>query len=154
MNIGIIVYSHTGHTYTVAARLKESLTAAGHTVDLVRLETVGSTRPGATDVVLKTRPTIDAYDALVLGSPAWGGLIASPMLAYLEQTPSLQGKKVAFLVTHLFPARWGANQTFSQFRSICESKGATVCGSGNLGWPRLGQRRKIAEAAEQLSQLF
>lgn len=39
MNIGIIVYSISGHTLSVAAKLGEKLSAAGHAVTLERLET-------------------------------------------------------------------------------------------------------------------
>jgi hypothetical protein len=73
------------------------------------------------------------------------------MMNYLEQVTSLQGKKVAFLVTHFFPQAWGANQTIAQMKAICESKGATVCGWGDVGWPRLGNKRRIAEVVDHLT---
>jgi NAD(P)H dehydrogenase (quinone) len=154
MNIAIIVYSHFGHTLSVAAKLQEALSAAGHTVNLERVEAAGPVRPTAIDVPLKTRPEIAGYDALVFGAPVWGGTLASPMASYLEQVPSLRGKKVACLVTHLFPPGWGGDRTIGQMKEICESKGATVCGSGSVGWPRLGRRRKIAGIVEDLAACF
>jgi hypothetical protein len=48
----------------------------------------------------------------------------------------------------------GANQTLNQMKEICESKGATVCGSGDVGWPRLGLKRQIADVVDNLSRLF
>jgi multimeric flavodoxin WrbA len=154
MNIGIVVYSWTGHTLAAATKVRESLSAAGHTVDLERLAAVGQVRPGATDVQLKTMPEIGAYDVLVFGSPVWGGVVSSPMATYLEQVTSLEGKKVACLVTHFFPPVWGADQALEQFKAICESKGATVCGTGEMGWPRLGRKRKMADLAGLVSSLF
>jgi flavodoxin len=154
MNIGIIVYSRTGHTLSVAVKLQEALSAAGHAATLERLELSGPARPGAKDVQLKTKPEIDAYEALVFCSPVWGGTMASPMASYLEQVASLQGKKVACLVTHLFPPALGGKQTLAQMEDICESKGATVCGSGGVGWLRFGRKRKIAEAVDGLSKSF
>ena len=76
------------------------------------------------------------------------------MTTYLEQVASLQGKKVVCLVTHFFPKKWGANQTINQMIEICESKGATVCGTGDVGWPRLRQTRQIAGVVDCLSRLF
>ena len=128
MKIGIIVYSHTGHTFSVAVALKEKLSAAGHAVNLERVEIYGPDRPGATHASLKTKPSIDTYDALVFGSPVRGGVMPPAMTSYLEQIASLQGKKVACLVTHFFPPGWGANQTINQMKAICESKGTGYIG--------------------------
>jgi flavodoxin len=151
MNIGIIVYSHTGHTLSVATKLKERLSANGRTVNLEQVEIYGPDGPGVMDVRLKTKPSIDTYDALVFGSPVRGGVMSPAMTSYLEQIASLQGKKVVCLVTHFFPPGWGANQTINQMKAICESKGATVCGWGDVGWPRLGLKRRIAEVVDHLT---
>ncbi len=154
MNIGIIVYSQTGHTLSVAATLKERLSSTGHGVTLEQLETVGPVKPSAKSAELSTKPAIDTYDTLVLGSPVWGGTPAPPMLSYLEQVPSLQGKEVVCLVTGLFPPGWGRNQAIAQMKEICESKGATVCGSGSVGWLSLGRKRQIVKVVDRLSELF
>jgi flavodoxin len=150
MNIGVIVYSWTGHTLSVATQLKETLAAAGHMVNLERVEVVGSDELGATNVQLKTKPKVDTYDALVFGSPVRGGAMPPAMMSYLGQITSLRGKKVACLVTHFFPSKWGANQTINQMKAICESKGAAVCGWGDVGWPRLGLKRRVAEVVDHL----
>ena len=154
MNIGIIVYSKTGHTLSVATKLKERLATEGHTVNLERVEASRPVNAGVKYVQLKTKPEIKAYDGLVFCSPVRGGVMPPAMTRYLEQVTSLQGKKVACLVTHFFPVGWGANQTLSQMKEICESKGATICGSGNVGWPRLGLKRRIADVVDNLSRLF
>lgn len=143
MNIGIIVYSQTGHTLSVATKLKEKLSTDGHTVNLEQVKVSGP-----------TKPNIDAHDALVLGSPVQGGTMPPAMTSYLDQVPTLQGKRVVCLVTHFFPPGVGANQTLKQMTDICESKGAIVCGSGNVGWPRLGLKRQIADVVDDLSKLF
>jgi flavodoxin len=154
MNIGIVVYSQTGHTLSVAVKLEEALSAAGHRVNLEQVDVAGPVRLRAVNAPLKTKPAIDAYDALVFGSPVQGGAPAPPMMDYLEQIASLQGRPVACLVTGFFPAGWGRNQTVAQMTEICESKGATVCGSGSVGWLSLGRRQKIAEVVDSLSKLF
>lgn len=154
MNIGIVVYSRTGHTWSVAVKLKDRLCASGHAVALERLETVGPVSLGPTGGELKTKPAIDAYEALVFGSPVQGGMLAPPMLSYLEQVASLEGKRVACLVTGFFPAGWGRNQVLAQMKELCASKGATVCGSGSVGWFSLGRGRQISRVVNSLSALF
>jgi len=154
MNIGIIVHSHTGHTLSVATKLKEKLSAAGHMVALKQVEPAGSVDLSAKSAELKTKPAIDAYDALVFGSPVWGGHMSAPMTSYLEQLPSLQGKKVACLVTHFFFRGWGAKQTIALMKEVCESKGGTVCGSGSVRWLSLNRKHQISREVDRLSELF
>ncbi|MGC9395083.1 MAG: flavodoxin family protein [Anaerolineae bacterium] len=154
MKIGIIVYSLTDHTLTVANRLKEKLLADGHEVTLERLETVGPAKAQVENAELKTKPVTDAYDALVFACPVRGGTIPSPMKRYLEQIPSLRDKKVACFVTHFFQRAWGANQVLAAMRTLCESKGATVRGVGDVRWFSLHRKQQIARVVEELSRLF
>lgn len=154
MRIGVVVYSHTGHTLTVAERLKERLSEIGHSVTLERLESVGPVSPSAERGELRTKPFVGGYDALVLGSPVRGGRMSAPMRSYLEQVPSLEGKKVACLVTGVFPAVWGRNQTLAEMEEACESKGAEVCGSGSVGWFSLRRKRQISRIVDRLSGLL
>lgn len=154
MNIGIIVYSLSGHTLTVATRLKEKLAAGGHSVTLERVETVGPPNPRFEQAELKTRPVLDAYDAVVFACPVRGGTVPPPMKRYLEQIPSLRDKQVTCLVTHFFRREWGANQVLGAMREICESKGATVCGVGDVQWFSLHRERQIAQVVEDLRKVF
>jgi flavodoxin len=155
MNIGIILYSFSGNTLSVAERLKETLSAAGHAVNLEQIATVGPGTLAAESGELKTKPAIDVYDGLVFGTPVRGGTPSLPMVNYLEQIPSLEGKRVTLLVTGFFPvAGWGREQTIAQLREICESKGATVCDSASVGWFSLGRKRQISAAVDRLIACF
>ena len=73
MNIGIIVHSHTGHTLKVAKELEETLSADGHAVTLEQVEPAGEVGLSDQRAELKSMPAVEPYDALVLGSPVWGG---------------------------------------------------------------------------------
>jgi multimeric flavodoxin WrbA len=154
LRVGIVVYSHTGHTLTVAERLRERLSEIGHRVTLERLETVRPMSLSADRAELRTKPFVGRYDALVLGSPVRGGRMSAPMRSYLEQVPSLEGKKVACLVTGVLPAGWGRNQTLAEMEEACESKGGMVCGSGSVGWFSLGRKRQISRVVDHLSELL
>jgi flavodoxin len=154
MNIGIIVYSHTGHTLSVARKLEQRLTSDGHAVRLVQLEIAGPVNMSATTTVLKHYPAVELYDVLVFGSPVNGGRMSAAMNSYLDQIPSLQGIRVALLLTHFFPKGWGANQTIAQMTEVCQSKGAEVRGSADVQWTSLRRRRQIARAVDSLAHCF
>jgi hypothetical protein len=149
-----MVYSYTGHTLSVTEALQKRLSADGHTVTLERLETVTPLRMSDTMARLKAAPAVDAYDALVLACPVRGGTPAPPMRVYLEGLPSLEGKDVACLVTGVFPAAWGRNQTLAQMREICQAKGAKVRGSASVWWWSVRRRRQIAQTVDRVSYLF
>lgn len=151
VKIGIIVYSMTGHTLSVATRLQEALSAAGHDVHLEPLRVAGPVSLGAADAPLETVPEIAPYDALVLACPVRGGMPAPPMASFLEQITSLEEKRVACLVTGVFPAGWGRNQTLAQVAETCASKGAAVCGSASVWWWSLRRRKQIAAAVDDLA---
>ena len=150
MNIGMIVYSDTGNTLSVAKKLRQALAADGHSVTLVHLETAAPLRRSDTTTTLKTIPSVDDYDALVFACPVRGGVPIPPMRVYLEQAPSLAGKQVACLVTGFFPATWGRNQTLAKMQELIKVKGGTVCGTGSVRWSSLKRNAHIAYAVESL----
>jgi NAD(P)H dehydrogenase (quinone) len=154
MNIGMIVYSQTGNTHSVALKLQEKLAAAGHAVALERVEVIGEVQPGQ-PVQFKTLPDAEKYEALVFGSPVQAFSLCQAMVGYLKQVPSLLGKKVACLVTQAFPYPWlGGNRAVRQMTRLCESKGATVCGSGVVNWMKRSREQQIVEVVDRLSGLF
>jgi flavodoxin len=155
MNIGIIVYSQTGNTHSVALKLQEKLTAAGHSANIERVEVSGEARPGTKDFQLTTKPAVDPYDALVFGSPVHGFSLSPAIKRYLEQIAPLQGKKVACLVTKQLPFYWtGGNRTINQMKKLCTAKDGTVCGSGIVIWSSARREQMITDVVEKLCSLF
>jgi flavodoxin len=155
MNIGMIIYSQTGHTLSVAMKLKDKLAAGGHAVTLEQVKVIGEARPGMKDIRFETRPDPGAYDALVFGSWVLGLSLTPAMSSYLSQVANLQGKRVACLITHYFPFAWmGGNRAIGQMKRICESKGATVIGSGVVNWSNPRREQEIAKVVDRLSKLF
>jgi len=58
------------------------------------------------------------------------------------------------VVTHFFQREWGANQVLASMQTLCESKGATVRGVGDMRWFSLHREQQIALVVEDLSRLF
>lgn len=154
MNIGIILYSQTGNTLSVAQKLQEKLSAAGHSATLDRIEVVGQVAPGQA-VQFKTVPDAAPYDALVLGGPVQAFSLVQVMKAYLGQCASLEGKPVACLVTQAFPYPWmGGNRAIRQMCKLVEAKGGTVRGTGIVNWMKKSRAEQIVEVTDKLSGLF
>ena len=153
MKIGIIVYSQTGNTLSVAEKLKEKLVAAGHSAEIEQVTVAGGRKAGDRNFQLETRPDVEQYDALVLGA-AVEAFSLSPVLAtYLRGIGSLDGKRVACLVTQFFPYPWmGGNRPIRQMCRLCESKGATVTGSAIVNWCRFRRAKTTALAIDRLTQ--
>ena len=154
MKIGIIIYSQTEHTYSVAQKLKEKLTASEHDVNLESVIPMGDAPRGAKNIDFKAKPDVSVYDALIFGGPVHAFSLAPPMKIYLDQIKSLQNKKVACFVTKGLPFhRTGGNQAINQMKKICESKGGTVIGTGIIVW-RGGRGKEIANLVNKFSNLF
>ena len=160
MDIGMIVFSHTGNTHSVATRLREKLSAAGHGVEYERLAVVGGFDPARAaqspdGIRFESLPDVEKHDRIIFGSPVQGFSLSQAMIQYLKRLPSLEGKEVAFLVTEAFPYGWmGGNRAIRQMTDICQSKGAAVRGSGLVNWMRRSRERQIEEVINRLSGVF
>jgi hypothetical protein len=154
ISIGIIVYSQTGHTLSVARTLEQKLAALGHTASLQQIETRGEANPSDPSGELKTLPVVDGHDALVFGSPVWGGVPAWPTTHYLDTIASLRDRPAAILVTGALPAAIGRNQTIAKLTEILEAKGASVLGYGSVCWFSPRRSRQITEQIHHVSALF
>jgi flavodoxin len=155
MNIGVIVYSQTGNTRSVAAKLQEALSAAGHRAALEEVKLAGERKQGTKDFELAPLPSLAGYDVLVFGSPVEAFSLSPVTAKFLEAMPALANKSVACFVTQAFPYRWlGGNRAVRQMRKLCQAKGGTVLGSAVVNWMGAGLDARIARAVEQLSKLF
>lgn len=154
MNIGMIVYSQTGNTWSVAQKLQEKLSAAGHTVTMERIEVIGEVSPGK-PVQFSATPEPQPYDALVFGSPVRAFSLCQAMVEYLKQVAPLQGKKVACLITEAFPFPWlGGNRAVRQMTRLCKAARADVCGSGIVNWMKKEREQQVVDVTDSMSTLF
>ncbi|AXV37501.1 MAG: flavodoxin [Methanobacterium sp. BRmetb2] len=154
MKIGIIVFSQTENSYSVALKLKDKLVESGHEVEVERVVPVGDVPPRAKVVEFQNEPEVSGYDAIVFGSPVHAFTLAPAMNAYLEQISSLQDKKIACFVTKGLPFNWtGGNKAIGIMKKICESKGGTVVGTDIVIW-RGDVDKKIEDLIRKFSVLF
>lgn len=155
MNVGIIVYSHSGNTKSVARKLHEKLVAKGHQAGIEEVVITGEATPGSKDFQLTAIPEVEGFEALIFGSPVQAFALNPAMKAYLEQLPSLAGKKVACFVTKQLPFYWtGGKQALGKINNICQAKGAEILGSEIVVWSSSNRDRAIEQCTDNLSNLF
>ena len=99
MKIGIVVHSQTGHTLSVAEKLQEKLTAAGHSANIEKISPVDAKQTDPKKIKIEKLPDLSPYDAFVFAAPVQAFSLSPVMKIYLPQLPSLNGKKVACFVT-------------------------------------------------------
>ena len=155
MNIGIIVHSQTGHTYSVAEKLKKKLLTAGHFANIEKVISIGAVKPGDKNVRLEKLPDIGGYDALIFGAPVMGFSLSPVMSVYLPQLQSLDGKKVAGFVTMFFPFPWmGGKNAINQMGQLCNTKGTKLRETGIVNWSSRKREKQITKVVENMSKLF
>lgn len=153
MNIGIIVHSQTGNTYSVASKLKEKLVTLGNEAELERLKVTGEDKPGKKDVTLEKIPEAGKYDTIIFASPVQAFSLSSVMAAYLKQINSLKGKNAGCLMTQYFPFPFlGGNRAMRQITNICVSKGATIFSTGIVNWSRSDREEQISKIVESMAK--
>ena len=155
MNIGIIVYSQTGHTLEVCEKLKERLIGKGYSATLEQVTVVGGRTPKTKEFELDSEPDVEPYDAVIFGSAVEAFSLSPVLSRYLKDIDSLQGKQVACLVTQQFPYPWmGGNRAVKQMKALCESKGATVRATGVVNWAKSRREATMAGAVDRLGKAF
>jgi len=108
MTIGIVYYSRTGNTRTVAQLLAEKLKQQKASVDLIEIEAVK--RPGFFSAgraamkqlelpIKNTNVDLGKYSTLIVGSPTWGGCCSPFIKTFFSSAKNINGKKTALFIT-------------------------------------------------------
>jgi flavodoxin len=151
MKIGLIIYSHTGNTYSVAEKLTGRLTEKGHNAELIRLKAEGVKK----DIAVKNSTDLSAFDAYVFASPVQAFALAQPMAAYLEEVMAVTGKKAAVFITQQMKKPFfGGNSAIKKMTKILNGKGVDIVGSATIGWSNINREELIEKAVDYLAGLF
>jgi len=153
MNIGIIVHSHTSNTLSVAEKLKEKFMADGHLVTLEQVTAVNEDPAAAANVELLAIPDTNGYDMIIFGAPVRAFSLSPVMLLYLNQLPSLQGKKISCFVTQQLPfACLGGNRSIKQMKKAIIAKNGTVHETGVVNWSSKKREDLITDLINRLTK--
>lgn len=151
MNIGIIVYSQSGNTLSVAQKLEKVIKSAGHTVSIARVEPVSE----GVHSPLKSTPDITVYDAVIFASSVRAFSLAPVMKLYLSQISDITGKQASCFVTQHFKKKFlGGNRAVRQIKEACKEKGAEVIWSGVVNWSSDIREKQIDDIVTKLSSIY
>lgn len=155
MNIGIIIFSKTGNTLSVAENLRDTLLSKGHQVLLDKVTASNDIEMDPGKIMLTNSPSTQDYDMIIFAAPVYGGRLPSAMQVYLHGLHSQEGKLIAGFVTQAFPfPSWGGNQTIRVLDNLVRSKGSKLSATGVINWTFPRKRKAlIAETVEKIAAL-
>lgn len=154
MKIGIIVYSYSGNTISVAQKLEQALRNAGNTVNIEMVEPVNENPNSSAPLKLKAAPDTNPYDALIFASPVQAFTLARVMRLYLSELPSLKGKKVYCFVTQHLKMTWlGGKKAVKTISKVCKEKGTDIISSRIINWSSKAREQQIEDLISRLSSI-
>jgi flavodoxin len=146
MKIGIILYSYTGNTLSVAERLKVVLCNKGHEVSLERIKAIDEDPNSGKPILLAEIPDASQYDEIIFGAPVRAFSLNPIMKVYLGKLPDLQGKNISCFVTEYFPKAWmGGNNAIKQMKRIVREKNGNIIHCGVINWSNSKREEQINE---------
>ncbi len=151
MKVGVIVYSQTGNTLSVAQRVEEALRGNGHAVEIARVEAEPNPSGQPSQVKLTSLPDVSPYDAVVFASPVQAFSLAQAMKKYLAQVSGLAGKQMYCYVTQQLKKPWlGGNHALRQIKAACKTAGAQAEDAGVVHWSSDSREAQIEAVANKL----
>lgn len=155
MKIGIIVYSQTNNTLSVAEKLCDALVTSGAEAEIARVVVEGGDPKSGTPLKLIGAPDPNGYDALVFASPVQAFSLAQAMVLYLKQLPKFEAEKVLFFTTQHFKKPWlGANHAIKQAKAFIAAKGTAVTGTGVVHWTSEQREEQIQALVQTFTKLL
>lgn len=155
MKIGLIYYSGTGNTRTVAESLKERLESNGHTALIDEITIEGSTPAQAGKFELTNIPDPRSYDAAIFGAPVQAFNLNPVMKAYLEKLPEMNKLNTAVFITKQLPLLWtGGTGAAAEVKNALEARGAKVIGTEIVVWSGKKREQSIRNCLESIGNLF
>lgn len=154
MKIGIVVYSQTGNTLSVAEKLKDRLASLGHAAAIERVTAEGQP-DDPKSVRFGPLPDLSGYEALALAAPVQAFSLCAAMKAYLPKLPELAGKKVACFTTKSLKSAWtGANKALAAMSKAAGDKGGKVVAMGFVSWKSKSKEQDIEELVAKIAKAF
>ena len=153
MKIGIIVYSQTGNTLSVAEKLRDKLLEQGSAAEILRVTVEGGDYQSKAPLKLIGTPDPCGFDAVVFASPVQAFSLAQAMVLYFRQMPSFEAQKTLFFTTQQLKKSWlGANHAIRQAKAMLLAKGAQVATSGSVQWSSGQREEQIAALIERFAE--
>lgn len=152
MNVGLVVYSKTGHTYEVASKLQEMFKELGHDTTIERVIPKNENEFNVDKIELNEISDLSSYDFIVFAAPVNGFRLAAAMKKYMMTLPSIKVPVVCF-ITKSLPFKWtGGNSAIKTMKSYIISSGGNVLKSDVIIWNKK-HKCQIENLKEDIKQV-
>ena len=153
MKIGIIIYSQTGNTYSVAKEIEAKLLLDKRDVTIEKIDLIDQTLPRKYPFVLNNIPSLDKYDVIIFGTYVEAFMLNPVMISYLNQLSNIKNKKVYCFVTQFFPYPWmGGNNAVKKMVKILNEKGALIQLTDVINWKNKNRFIKISSLTDKIAR--
>ena len=151
MKIGIVLFSETGNTYSVARKIKENFKKHEVNIEKIEIKRLSKDR---SKFKITYAPKIDCYDLVIFGSFTEGFKLTPVMKEYLESL-DLKDKKTIIFITHFFPFKFlGGNSTLKEFANIINNKSGQVLTKGIINWSSKKRGLEILDLINNFKQFI
>lgn len=152
MKVGIIVYSKTGNTFSVAEKIQDALREIGADVTLERF--MAETEVGSNKLIgLTAKPHCGGFDALIFGAPVQAFSLDPAMTMYMQQTETIEAKMTICFITEHLPKKWmGGNHAMRQLLSLLKAKGISAEQAGIVNWSGKTKDAQIDEIVKYCTE--
>jgi len=154
MKIGLVIYSQTGNTMSVAKEIQNKLTENGHEAVIEKIEAVGAESNARESFAFTSIPKPLGYDKLILAAPVQAFSLNGVMKKYLKEYFKTDAQTFGCLVTQHFKFSWmGGNNAVRAITSLCAAKGVKCEKSAIVHWSSAQRQREIDAAVQALSEV-
>ena len=155
MKTAVIYYSFEGNCALVAKAIKNALNA-----DIFEIKTTDTKKRtgfakylwGGFQVITRKKPELEplsvdvnAYDLLILGTPAWAASPAPAIVSFLDKA-KIKGKKIALFCCHA----GGKGKAFDKFKALLP--GNTIAGEIDFNSPAKPARAESIPLKTRIDQ--
>lgn len=152
MNIGILVYSYTGNTLSVAEKIKEQIHQNGDQAQIHRVTCINGNPNGPNPFVLKDVPDVSGYDKLIIGAPINGYSLCKAMKMYFDRSKIDVDAVNCFVTQHFKSPLFGGNRGIKQISKFVTKHGTKINNTAIVHWSSKDRDKQIDIAVQLMAQ--
>jgi len=154
MKIGILIYSHSGNTLSVAEKIKVEMEKRNSDATIEKIALINDDPQSPHPAELKNIPDIDGYDKLIIGAPINGFSLCKAMKMYLQNHAKLKNKEINCFVTQHFKHSFlGGNRGIKQITSFCNNQNSTVKNTAFIHWSSNNRKEEIDTTVDLMADI-
>ncbi len=155
MKIGLIIFSQSGNTRSVAEKIRDRLNLSGHEAVIDEIRISGKVPAEMGKFKIEHSPSPDQYDAVIFGAPVQAFSLNPVMKEYMGKMPPLKGKKVVLYITKQLPLLFaGGTGSIALMKKACEDRGAKVIETGMVVWSDKKRQQSVKENVDKIVSAF